>query len=91
MYSTTSLLISVALLASLDSACRPPPLPPTEPTSGSEASPGTTTNDAPRLGPLAGDGIIAASDSNHGGTSVLPKPPAPAGTSSGGSAGTAIR
>jgi hypothetical protein len=90
MDSNISLLISLTFLASLDTGCRAPPLPPTEPPHVSdEAAPGTRTNDAPTLGPLAGDDVIAASGTGSGGSSILPKPPAPGGSSGSGFGGSA--
>ncbi|HKY36125.1 MAG TPA: hypothetical protein VJN18_09315 [Polyangiaceae bacterium] len=89
MYSSpTHLLVSLLCLAGLDTACRGR-LPPTEPPRFSDDGvPAARTNDAPMLDPLTGEGVMAPA--GKGGTNVLPPlpGPGPAGTSSGGSAGS---
>src|SRR5262245_23570167 len=65
-------------------------LPPTEPPRiTDEATPETRTNDAPALGPLAGDGVTpSAGGSGSGGSNLLPLPPV-GGTGAGGAGGSA--
>ena len=75
-------LLTAAMLAllALAAACRGQ-LPPTQPPRVEQDLPGTTTNDAPTVGPMA-------SDVTGGGTNALPSPsapPSPGGSGSGGS------
>jgi hypothetical protein len=75
-----SLLTAACLaLLALAAACRGQ-LPPTEPPRIEQDLPGTTTNDAPTVGPMASD------VTGSGGTNALPGPSAP--PAPGGSGGS---
>ena len=85
MSSSPQLLVSLLCLVGFDTACRGR-LPPTEPPRVSgEGVPSTTTNDAPTLGPLTGEGI--ALPAGKGGSNVLPDPPGPGPAGSAGTGG----